>query len=177
MFTKTSFFRMVITLILILLLAKSGTWLFDTFHIKFLTIESENINNLILAIWQVQAVAISISIAVVALTVGFIKEKIFGKDVMHFVFIEEKAFFLSKIEIIFVLIALIFANYFFVAYEWLFGTVFILFISLLSVSTLMYQTFSLLVNFDTIENKVRQSIINEFTTKLKGSKTQKEEKG
>lgn len=175
LFTRKSIFRILIALVLVLLIAKAGTIFFDNVRIVFLTLERQSIGNLTLAIWQVQAVAVSISIAVVALTVSFIKEKVYGKDIMHFVFIEDRILSLSKIEIIFVLISLIFINYFFAAYEWLFGTLFILFISLMGVLILMYQTFLLLVNFDIIAEKAKKKIIKEFTKKIKGTETQKEE--
>lgn len=169
MIAKWSLSKMILTLSLIIIIGILGSWTFENSYfdsLDFLLISYDKIAGLTMTIWQVQAVVVSISIALIAMTIGFSKDKVYGKNIMHFVFIEDKTFFHSKAELILILLILIFINYFFVAYEYLFGVVLILFISILGVMVLTYYTLSLLMSYEKVKEQVKINITEEFKQKL-----------
>lgn len=166
---KWSLSKIILTLTLIITLGILGSWAFESSYsnsISFLLLSYDKVASLTMTIWQVQAVVVSISIALIAMTIGFSKDKVFGKNIMRFVFIEDKTFLHSKVELIIILLILIFVNYFFVAYEHLFGVVLILFLSLLGVIVLTYYTLSLLMSYEKVKEQIKISVTEEFKKQL-----------
>lgn len=169
MIAKWSLYKMILTLTIIIFIGILGSWTFENLYfnsLKFLLINYDKVASLTMTVWQVQAVVVSISIALVAMTIGFSKDKVYGENIMRYVFIEDKKFFHSKAELILILLALIFINYFFVAYEYLFGVVLILFLSILGVVVLTYYTLSLLMSYEKVKEQIKVSITEEFKKQI-----------
>ena len=155
--------KVLIYIIFIISLAILGSVLINKFAPQYLLLPSDNILTLTLTVWQIQALFTSIVIAINALTLGFVNKKVYGIDVLEFSFIRDKTYNLSQLDLIIILFLITFLNYFFVAYESLFGVVFLFAISVLCIAFVFLKTLKLITQFKDIRNKIKSFILGNFS--------------
>ncbi|MDQ0350354.1 hypothetical protein J2R98_000157 [Alkalibacillus filiformis] len=129
-----------IIILVIMSVGYGGTFFFE--KASFLTISYKEKDELIKTIWTIQATVVTFGIALLALIVGSNREKRYGINVLEFYFVKIRPIF-NRYEVIILLISLVFLNYFFVAFNYLFGTLFIFFISICCVIDILFKILTL----------------------------------
>jgi|SRR5690625_4715836 len=109
--------RIISILIIAVLISIVGSVLINTYGPDILLLPYDKLFPLVLTVWQIQAVFASIIIAIGALALGVINQRIYGVNLLRYTFIEKEAFTLTLVDIIALAFLLTIANYPFIAYE------------------------------------------------------------
>lgn len=156
---RASYKRIIITTIIIFLIGWLGNFIIEDYGPSFLLISINRVSVLTTEIWQVQALLTTIVIAINALSLGFLNKKVYGYNVLDYLFTRKKlVVFYLQTDLIIIMFWLILINYFFVVYDVLFGSLFLLFITVILITLILSETMKLLTQFKKIENEIRDYV-------------------
>lgn len=135
-----------------------GTLFFN--EVNFLQIHNKDYDDLVNVIWQVQTTIVTLSVALLALVIGFSNEKKYGRNILDFLFTQSRRILTTYEEVI-ILILLTNVNYYFVAFNMIFGTFFVFFTSTVIIIRILYSTI-LIVGFrQEVYGSIRRQLLYE----------------
>lgn len=159
-----SLWKISIVVFLLIILGILFTILFSHYDnelIKLLTIKQSSVDSLVNTIWQVHTAIATLTIALMALLVGFNTNKKFGINSLEYILVIRKEFFKYQDEIM-ISILLIFIQYFFVAYQALAGVVLLFTFNIFLIGHMAYTSIKLSLGDSQVSNEIKSYLIDEI---------------
>ncbi|OAB43039.1 hypothetical protein [Paenibacillus antarcticus] len=150
--------KLFCTLVIMVILGMVFTKIFN--NNKWLTITQQDVDSLLNTVWQVHAGITTLSIAILALLIGFSQQKKYGMKVLDFLLKENRRFVKFQDEVILGLV-LILVQYFFVAYSALAGAIFIFTISILLTIHMLHSSIKLILFEEVVKNEMKAYILKQ----------------
>src|SRR5699024_8312823 len=124
----------------------------------------------VITIWQIQALFTSIIIAIITLALSYSKEIQYGKNLLKFSLFDDRFLSFSQTEVIFILFINIPINYYFIIHDALFSVLVLFNITFIGLYLIFNKTFSLILNREQINKKIKDNILLNYTNNTNGYK-------
>lgn len=147
---------------------KESNWFINLF-----TIQGKDIDTLTNTIWSVQAVIVSLSIALLAMVIGPSREVKFGINILEFYFVKNRKMY-TLYEVLICLLLLIFFNYFIVAKNLLFFSLLNLTLSLFGIFDILSTIFKILKIDEVSKKEIQIFILKECKDAIEKENIEKE---
>ncbi|MEK5175526.1 hypothetical protein NST63_20230 [Heyndrickxia sp. FSL W8-0496] len=164
-----SLWKIFISILILIIFGLLSTMYFlynNNFITKILTINQADVDSLVNTIWQIHAAIATLTIALMALLVGFNNDKKFGINTLEYILVIRKEFFKYQDEII-LSIFLILIQYFFVAYQALAGVVIIFSFNILIICHMAYTSIRLTLGDSEVSKEIKNYLIAEIKIAIK----------
>jgi len=159
-----SVWKILITVFVLIILGSLFTIIFSHYDnelTKLLTIKQSSVDGLVNTIWQVHTAIATLTIALMALLVGFNTNKKYGINSLEYILVIRKSFFKYQDEIV-ISILLIFIQYFFVAYQALTGVVLIFSFNIFLIIHMAYTSIKLSLGDSQVSKEIKNYLLDEI---------------
>ncbi|MFD2611400.1 hypothetical protein [Paenibacillus gansuensis] len=165
-----SIFKIAATLFFIILVGYLLTLYFES-DVKnwlrgILTVSQKDSSALINTIWQVHAGVTTLSIAILALIIGFNQQKKYGVKVLDYLLIHNRKFYKFHDELILVIL-LIILQYFFVAYLALAAVVLIFTISVIIIIHMLHCSLKIILFEEMVSFEIKKFLLEKCKDSIK----------
>lgn len=165
-----SIFKIAVTMVLISLLGYFLTLYFEgeskSSLKELLTVSQKDSSVLINTIWQVHAGVTTLSIAILALIIGFNQQKKYGVKVLDYLLIYNRKIYKFHDELV-IIILLIVLQYFFVAYLALAAVVLIFTISVIIIIHMLHCSLKIILFEEMVSSEIKKYLLDKCKDSIK----------